>query len=167
MLSVIPMERRAERVDGGGISPTYVLWHLSRHHDVGVTRVVRGVDEVVESFTDRLGVTDDLWRGLAEGEDEDLVGLLDPEVVEAYALAVIDSTAAWIESADLAALDAGPDTDGALQALGLPEDRFDWLYSMWRGKPASFFVSWEGIGHGVNHLGELISIRNRMGLSPF
>ena len=49
----------------------------------------------------------------------------------------------------------------------MPRDRFDWLYAMWEGKPAAFFVSWEAIGHGVSHLGELIATRNRMGLSPF
>ncbi len=38
---------------------------------------------------------------------------------------------------------------------------------MWEGKPASFFVSWEDIGHGLNHLGEMVSVRNRLGLSPF
>ncbi len=54
-----------------------------------------------------------------------------------------------------------------LRELGVPEDRFDWLYGMWRGKPASFFLSWQAVGHGYNHLGELVSIRNRMGLSPF
>lgn len=167
VLSSIPLERRAERIDGGGISPTYVLWHLARHQDVGVTRIVRGVDEVVESWTERLGISEDLWRGLAEGEDGELVDQLDPEAVEGYALAVIDSTAAWVEQADLGLLDGRPDTDMALRSLGAPQDRFSWLYDMWRGQPASFFVSWEGIGHPLNHLGELISIRNRMGLSPF
>lgn len=167
VLSIIPHERRAERIDGGGIAPTYILWHLARHHDVSVNRIVRGVDEVVGGWTDRLGVADNLWRGLAEGEDGEMVDALDPEAVDAYTLAVIDSTSAWIDSADLAVLDTKPDSDAALQALGVPEDRFDWLYGMWHGQPASFFVSWEGIDHSVSHLGELVSIRNRMGLSPF
>ena len=168
VLARIPADRRAERVDGGGIAPTYILWHLARHHDVAVNRVLRGVDEVVDGWTDRLGVADDLWRGLAEGEDSELVTVLDPEAVEGYTLAVLDHTRSWLDGADLTALDRPPnDTDEALTALGAPEDRMDWLYDMWRGKPASFFLSWEAIGHGVNHLGELTSIRNRMGLSPF
>lgn len=172
VLERIPADRRAERADGGGIAPTYVLWHLARHHDVAVNRVLRGVGEVVEGWTDRLGVADDLWRGLAEGEDADLVAQLDPEAVEGYTLAVLDGTRAWLDDADLSLLDHPPadpglDTDGALAALGTPEDRMGWLYDMWRGRPASFFLSWEAIGHGYNHLGELTAIRNRLGLSPF
>ena len=42
-----------------------------------------------------------------------------------------------------------------------------WLYAMWSAKPASWFVQWEAIGHRVNHLGEMVSVRNRLGLSPF
>lgn len=172
VLARIPVDRRAERVDGGGIAPTYILWHLARHHDVAVNRILRGIDEVVADWTGRLGVTDDLWRGLAEGEDGELVEALDPEAVEGYVLAVLDETRSWLDEADLSLLDRPPtdtglDTDGALAALGAPEDRIGWLYDMWRGKPASFFLSWEAIGHGVNHLGELTAIRNRMGLSPF
>lgn len=169
VLTVIPHARRAERVDGGGIAPTYVLWHLTRHHDVAVNRVLRGRAEVVEGWAGRLGITTDLWRGLAEGEDGELVDRLDPEALDGYALAVLDATAAWVaEVGDLgAALDVAPDTTAALQALGAPEDRFDWLYRMWSGQPGSFFLGWEAIGHGYNHLGELTSIRNRMGLSPF
>lgn len=167
VLSIIPHDRRSERVDGGGIAPSYILWHLARHHDVAVNRIVRSVDETVHAWTDRLGVADDLWRGLAEGEDGELVDLVDPEAVDGYTLAVIDSTMSWLDHGDLGLLDDRPDTDRALAALGAPEDRFGWLYDMWRGQPASFFVSWEAIGHPVNHLGELVSIRNRMGLSPF
>lgn len=167
VLATIPHDRRRERVDGGGIAPTYVLWHLTRHHDVAVHRVIRGADEVVAGWTDRLGVHHDLWRGLAEGEDSELVDQLDPAAVDGYALAVIDATAHWLDGADLARLDHHPDTAAALRALGTPEDRFDWLYTMWEGQPASYFLSWEAVGHSVNHLGELVSIRNRMGLSPF
>ena len=122
----------------------------------------------VDHWADRLGITADLWRGLAAGEDGELVDTLDPEAVEGYSLAVLDGTRGWLDEADLSTLD-GPsnDTDAALAALGAPEDRMGWLYDMWRGRPASFFLSWEAIGHGYNHLGELTSIRNRMGLSPF
>lgn len=168
VLGHIPASRRAERVDGGGVPPTYILWHLARHHDVAVNGVLRRSDEVVERWTGRIGVIDELWRGLAEGEDQDLVSRIDPDAVGQYALAVIDATATWVdESPAPAGLDAVPDSAAALRRLGTPEDRFDWLYRMWDGKPAAFFLSWEAIGHGVTHTGELVSIRNRMGLSPF
>ena len=167
VLGLMPAERRRERADGGGIAPLYVLWHLARHHDVAVNGVLRGAGAVVEGWTQRLGIDEDLWRGLAEGEDANLVEVLDPEAVGHYTLAVVESTAAWLEEHGLPPLDDRPDTAAALASIGTPEDRFDWLYSMWDGKPAAWFLQWSAVGHGLNHLGELISIRNRMGLSPF
>ncbi len=168
VLGLIPPERRRERADGGGIAPVYVLWHLARHHDVAVNGVLRdGNGAIVDGWTGKLGIDEDLWRGLAEGEDSELIEVLDPEAVGAYALAVFDSTAAWLEEHGLPPMDGRPDTVSALQAIGTPEDRFDWLYSMWDGKPVAWFLQWSAIGHGFNHLGELVSIRNRLGLSPF
>jgi len=167
VLSRIRPERRSERVDGGGIAPVYVLWHLARHHDVAVNNVIRCGDAVVDSWTGHLGITEDLWRGLAEGEDSDLVDMLNPEAVGDYTLAVIDYSAAWIAASGLPDMAEVPDSSAALDGLGVPQDRFDWLYSMWNGKTVAWFLQWSAIGHGINHLGELISIRNRMGLSPF
>ena len=167
VLGLIPPERRRERADGGGIAPIYVLWHLARHHDVAVNGVLRGAGAVVEGWTDRLGIDGDLWRGLAEGEDTELVDLLEPTAVGAYALDVIGATAGWLDDRGLPQMDRRPDTAAALEAIGTPPDRFDWLYSMWDGKPAAWFLQWSAVGHGFNHLGELVSIRNRLGLSPF
>ncbi len=168
VLARIPPERRGELADGGGIPPTYVLWHLARHHDLAVNGVLRGDDEVVHDHTAALGVDTDLWRGLAEGADLHLVQVLDPDAVGSYALAVLDRTIAWIrDGATLDTLDAIPASTDALTAIETPEDDFGWLYAMWDGKPAHWFLSWEGMGHVVTHTGELVSIRNRMGLSPF
>ena len=50
---------------------------------------------------------------------------------------------------------------------GLDEAEFPWLYGMWRDKPIWWFVQWPVLGHGNAHVGEGISVRNRMGLSPF
>ncbi len=104
---------------------------------------------------------------MAEAEDLDLVPKLDPEAVGEYYLAVIDETLRWAADGDLGVLDTEPDSSRALERIGTPRDRFDWLYSMWDGKPAVFFLAWEAPAHGYNHMGELVSIRNRMGLSPF
>ena len=167
VLGLIPPERRRERADGGGIAPIYVLWHLARHHDVAVNGVLRGAGAVVEGWTGRLGIDEDLWRGLAEGEDAELVDILEPEAVGAYALDVIEATAGWLDDRGLPQMDQRPDTAAALEAIGTPPDRFDWLYSMWEGKPTAWFLQWSAVGHGFNHLGELVSIRNRLGLNPF
>lgn len=167
VLNIIPVERRSERPDGGGVAPTYILWHLARHHDAAINGVLRQTQNVVEDWTERLGVHTDLWRGLAEAEDQDLVEELNPEAVSSYTLAVISATASWLAAGDLPRLDDVPDSTSALERLAVPKERFEWLYSMWEGQPAAWFLQWTAIGHGFSHLGELISIRNRMGLCPF
>ena len=167
IFSEIPASRMSERVDDGGVVATYVAWHTARHHDLAVNGVLRGTDEVLMDWASRVGISEDFWRGLAESEDQDLIPQLDPDAVAGYLLAVIDNTRNWVPNDDLSVLDTVPDSAGALRRIGAPADRFDWLYGMWEGKPATFFLSWEAIGHGYSHLGELTSIRNRMGLSPF
>ena len=51
--------------------------------------------------------------------------------------------------------------------VGIGRDDADWLHDMWTDKPVGWFVQWECIGHGHTHVGEMVSVRNRMGLSPF
>ncbi len=167
IFSVIPPDRLIERVDDGGIAALYVTWHTARHQDLSVNGVLRRRPEVLDGWAERVGLDGDTWRGLAEGEDHELITQLDPEAVVGYLMAVIAETRSWIADGDLAVLDTIPDSAAALEQIGTPADRFDWLYGMWEGKPATFFLAWEALGHGYNHLGELTSIRNRMGLSPF
>ncbi|MFV2039474.1 MAG: hypothetical protein ACC660_04465 [Acidimicrobiales bacterium] len=168
ILGCIPTDRLDEQADGGGIAPLYVLWHMTRHHDLAINGVLRGRDEVVHDWTDRLGVSDELWRGLSEGSDTDLVQILDPDAVAGYSLAALDGTIEWLNTAaTFDNLDSVPPSSETLSAIGTPPADFDWLYSMWAGKPRYWFLSWEGHGHVVTHTGELVSIRNRMGFSPF
>jgi len=49
----------------------------------------------------------------------------------------------------------------------VPVEAVPWLHAMWTGKPVSWFVGWECSGHVLNHIGEMVSVRNRLGLSPF
>ena len=167
VLDLVPAERLPGLVDGGGVPPVYVLWHLARHHDVAVNGVLRGVGQVVDVHTAALGVDEGLWRGLSESADLDLVDVLDPRAVVAYTRAVLDTTVAWLADAPLDDLDAVPDAAAVLESMGTPTDDFDWLYRMWDAKPARWFLSWEAVGHVVTHTGELVSLRNRLGLSPF
>jgi hypothetical protein len=166
-IGLMPATRWRERVDGGGLAPVSIAWHLARHHDVAVNAVVRGAPEVLDSWRADIGITRDTWRGLSESEDPELVDELDTEAVGRYLLAVLAASMAWLTTSALPDLAAVPDSARALAALGAPTDRFDWLYKLWRDKPVSFFLRWEAIGHGYNHLGELTSIRNRMGLRSF
>ncbi len=167
VLKIIPPERMTERVDDGGIAPVYALWHAARHQDLAVNAVLRGTDQVLTTWGERVGATEDTWRGLAEAEDLDLVPHLAPRAVADYYLAVIEETLRWVADGDLGVLDEIPDSAAALRQIGTPTDQFDWLYSMWEGQPGYFFLAWEAIGHGYTHLGELVTVRNRMGLSPF
>ncbi len=167
ILSVIPHDRMTERVDGGGVAPIYMVWHTARHHDVSVNSVLRRAPQVLDDWADRVGLDGDVWRGLAEAEDQELVSQLDAESVNGYLMAVIESTKQWVTTGDLSALDSTPDSTSCLEEMGTPVDRFDWLYGMWSGKPGHFYLAWEAVGHGYNHLGELTAARNRMGLSPF
>lgn len=157
----------ADHVDSGGSSPVYLLWHIARHHDLAVNRVLRNGDEVLAGWMDHVHMTSDTWRGLGETEDLDLVRRLDAEAVGEYVTAVFDETIEWLTDSDLGAFDTTVDGSLALSEIGTPEDGFDWLYSIWKGRPRHYFLSWEAIGHGFSHLGELTSIRNRMGLNPF
>lgn len=167
VLELVPAQLLREPVDGGGVAPIYVLWHLARHHDVAVNLVIRNRTEVLDGWAGRVGLTTDRWRGLAEAEDTELAAVLDPDAVGAYALAVVDASIAWLEASPDIDLGRVPDSEAALSALGTPADRFDWLYAMWDVKPVQFFLQWAAIGHGYVHLGELLSLRNRLGLSPF
>ena len=56
---------------------------------------------------------------------------------------------------------------GLSELAGIGRDDADWLHDMWTDKPVGWFVQWECIGHGHTHVGEMVSVRNRMGLSPF
>ena len=42
-----------------------------------------------------------------------------------------------------------------------------WLHAMWDGKPVAWFVRWELIGHAQGHVGEMVSVRDRLGYRPF
>jgi len=166
VFGLVPAERWAEHADGGGSSLAFLVWHVARHHDLAVNAVVRGAPQVVERF-DALARLGEPTLGLAEQEPAHLADRLDPPQLVAYFDAVGTATRRWLAEADLAVLTDVPDATGALGRAGVPEKELGWLHRMWADQPASYFVQWEAIGHGVNHLGEMVSIRNRMGLSPF
>jgi hypothetical protein len=66
------------------------------------------------------------------------------------------------------ALDTVPDTERRLtQVAGLDPDELGWLVRMWQGRTVSWLVQWPMLGHVNAHTGEAVSVRNRLGLSPF
>jgi hypothetical protein len=159
VLAIVPAERRFEQ-PGGGNSIGYGLWHLAVHADFALHGVLQGKGPILAAGGLPPGC------GLAEAEDA-AVRTLDLELIARSLSDVLTETARWLVDADLSDLDRVVDSPAVLTGAGVPEDSYGWLYRMWEGKPAAYFVRWELIGHAGNHVGEMIATRNRMGLSPF
>jgi hypothetical protein len=168
IVASVPLERWREQADGGGSSIAFLTFHVSYHEDLAVNAVLRGGDPLLQTQRDELGL-DGLAAhvGLSEAEPPELTASLDLERLVVYSAAVHEATAKWLGDLEPSALDACPDPATALAAASVDDGEVPWLYKMWSGRPASWFVQWEAIGHRVNHVGEMVAVRNRMGLSPF
>jgi len=166
---IVPIERWKERPGDGGSSIAYLVYHAASHQDVALSSVIDGRTPLRVEWAARLGldgIAPD--QGLGETEVLELTDALALEHLDAYAEAVTDRCRLILDQLDVESLDAVPDAAKGLGELaGVDDAAAPWLFRMWDGKPTSFFVSWEDIGHGLNHLGEMVSVRNRMGLSPF
>jgi hypothetical protein len=168
VVAVVPQERWTDSAGDGGSSIAFLALHVAYHEDLAVNAVLRGVPTILEAHRSALGL-DGASRslGLAEAEPPELAGALDLGALRAYSRAVHDATAGHLATLDLALLDTTAGGPAGLAAAGVEETDVPWLYRMWDGKPAAWFVQWEAIGHRVNHVGEMVSVRNRLGLSPF
>lgn len=165
----VPAERWAEQADGGGSSITWLLFHLARHHDLALTTAVRDHEPLFVEHRTALGLDGSApGAGLTEREDHALSLAVDPDALVAYVDAVFDASRHWLDHLSVMALDITPDVLHRLERRAhLPTDELDWLYGMWTGRTVAWLVQWPVIGHGNAHLGEAISVRNRLGLSPF
>jgi hypothetical protein len=169
VMRVVPEERWTELADGGGSSVAWLLLHLARHHDLALTTCIRDHPPLFEARRDALGLTGSgPGAGMTEREDRDVTLAVDRTALRAFVTESFDASHRWLEELSLMALDVVPDTARRLaQHAHLPVDGFGWLYRMWSDRTVGWFVQWPMLGHGNNHLGEAISVRNRMGLSPF
>ena len=167
--SRVPLDRWTEHPDAGGSCLAQLLFHVSLHADMALQAVICAKSPLVNSWRDRLGLTNLLpHKGLPEAEDAGVVANIQVPHLLHYAAAVHTETAAWIATADLTQLDEIPPASERLRKYGLVSvDSVPWLHAMWTDKPVSWFIQWECIGHVLNHLGEMVAARNRMGLSPF
>ncbi len=166
VLAHVPPERRLER-PGGGNSITWGLWHASMHADLALRGVLRGDEPLHATWAERAGAGG-LPPGWGLGEDEQPdVNELDQQAVAGYLADVLGDAATWVAGAQLSELTRVRDARSVLRSAAVSEDDYDWLYRMWDGKPAAYFLRWEVVGHVGNHVGEMIATRNRMGLSPF
>lgn len=169
VVRLVPPERWLEPADGGGSTLTHLLLHVARHQDLAVTTVARDHDALFLAHRVALGLGDvPAGVGLAEREDHDVSALVAPDALLTYVVAVFDATQAWLEPLGSMVLDHVPNSGHRLtHHAHLDEAEFPWLYGMWHDKPLWWFVQWPVLGHGNAHVGEGISVRNRMGLSPF
>lgn len=169
VVRLVPTERWHEQADGGGSTLTHLLLHIARHQDLAVTTVIRNHDALYLQHRDALGLAEaPLGAGLSEAEDLAVSAVVPADALLHYVHAVFDATQAWLEPLGTMVLDHVPDSADRLTRHGaLTEAEFPWLYRMWRDQPIWWFAQWPVLGHGNAHVGEGISVRNRMGLSPF
>jgi hypothetical protein len=169
VLSVVPRQRWVEQTDGGGSSITHLLLHVARHQDLAVTTAVRDHAPLYAAHRHGLGLDDAATSaGLPEREDPAISAIVPIDSLVSYVDAVFDATGAWLDDVGTMALDTVANTSQRLiDKADLGVDEVGWLHRMWADKPVWWLVQWPVIGHGHAHVGEAISIRNRMGLSPF
>lgn len=168
----VPAERWHER-PGGGSSIAALALHLALHQDLAITTVVRGLSPVMAEHRASLGLEGrPPGAGLSEAEDADITAGVAVEPLLAYVRAVFGATQAWLAETPSDAIDTvvdmRPNVARRLDTLaGVTQEDVPWLLRMWSEQPVSWLVMWPGIGHGHTHVGEAVSVRNRMGLSPF
>jgi len=169
VLSVVPAQRWVEQVDDGGSSIAHLLLHVARHQDLAVTTVIRNHPPLFSAHRDALGLGDAApFAGLSEREDTAVTALMSIDSLLPYVDAVFAATRSWLDDVGTMAFDTVPHAGRRLTELAsLSTDDVGWLHRMWREKPVSWLVQWPVVGHGHAHVGEAISVRNRMGLSPF
>jgi len=169
VVEAVPPDRWHEQADGGGSSIAWLLLHAARHQDLAIATAVRDQAPLYLAHRARLGLAEHgPAAGLTEREDRDVARTPPPDELVAYLTAVFDATRSWLEQVGAMALDSIPDTSRRLERRAqLTHDEVPWLHEMWSGRTVHWLVQWPVLGHGHAHVGEAISVRNRLGLSPF
>lgn len=165
----VPPAHWRERAGDGGSSIAWLVLHTAWHEDLAMHAAVQGVEPLLATWRADIGLAGFAPAGgLGEAEDPAITAATDLDALTAYAAAVHEATGGWLATADLADLpDVPPAGSRIAELAGVTVDAVPWLHSMWAGKPAGWFLQWEAIGHRQGHLGEMVSVRSRLGLSPF
>ncbi len=154
----------------GNPSIAWLLFHMTYHQDLALNTAIRNHQPILAAHREGLGLGHlPPAAGLTEAEDREVTDALNLAELVDYVAAVNDRTAEWIDNLSIMALDSIPSNSYRIEhKAGVPaEGDLSWLHAMWHGKPVSWLVQWECIGHGHAHVGEMVGIRNRLGLSPF
>ncbi len=165
----VPVERWKDVPPGGGSCIAGLLMHMTYHEDLALNTAIRNHAPLIDQHRRDLGIVSmPNAAGLSETEDRVLVEALDINALCEYASAVTAETDNWLAHLSMMALDSIPAASWQLEHnAGLSPAGLEWLHAMWTGKPVSWFVQWECIGHRHGHVGEMIAVRGRLGLSPF
>jgi hypothetical protein len=145
------------------------MLHVARHQDLAVTTAIRKRPPLFAAHRAALGLLGARSSvGLPEREDPAISRAVAVDPLLTYLEAVFDATREWLDDVATLAFDTIPETSHRLAAHAeLSVAEVDWLHRMWADKPVWWLVQWPVIAHGHAHVGEAISVRNRMGLSPF
>ena len=165
----VPLQRWTERADGGGSSIAALLLHVSVHQDLALRTALAGRPPLYAERADELGLGGaSPVASLQEAEDPTVTGSLDLDALQGYAEAVhreAVSVLGGLGDTDLARV---PPAEQRLTDLGgVAFADAPWLHAMWAEKPGAWFVRWELIGHAQGHVGEMVSVRDRLGHRPF
>ena len=166
------LEEAELRVSPDGLcSIVWHLWHMTRIEDAVVNAMLRGVPEVLDRDGDgsawlaRLGVD---VRLVGTGDTDEEVRAfserVDVPALLAYRDAVGRETRAWVQTADLDALDAVPDLESRLAAAPpIVGERARWLPRFYTGKSGAFLLTFPVTNHGFMHWAEARVTRGRLG----
>ena len=165
----VPPERWTEQADGGGSSTAWLMLHLARHQDLALMTVIRNQPPLFLAEREALGLASmPTWAGLSESEDPAVSAAPSPDALANYVVGVFANTKKWLQRLSAMSLDTYPDTSRRLEKLALvSRDEVPWLHENWNDRTVNWFVQGPILGHGHAHVGEAISVRNRLGLSPF
>jgi hypothetical protein len=165
----VPVDRWHDQADNGGSSLTWLLLHMARHHDLALTTVIRNKPPLFFAHRDALGLgAAGSAAGLSEHEDVTMSAVVAPDPMLDYLNDVFAASRRWLQRLSAMVLASVPDTTNRLtRKAELDPDEVGWLYSNWAGHTVDWYVQWPILGHGQAHVGEMISVRNRLGLSPF
>ncbi len=165
VLDLVPGERRRERVAGGN-SIAWNLFHVARHAGLALW-VLRGHPAETDLTLGLSGGPGPFGGGGLEEAEQPWSDRLDPILVASLLGTVLDEAGRYLSEVPIDHLDRAPDAVGPLGEAGVDPGHFGWLWKLWQGQPASFFIRWPLLGHVNNHLGEMIATRNQLGFSPF
>jgi hypothetical protein len=164
VLGLVPAGRRAER-PGGGSPIIWNTFHLARHAALALDALAPGAAPAAPDWVAGLAGGAAPAAGFEEAPAP-WTDALSATDVDAYLGRVLDAARVFLAEPGHD-FDAVPDVTAALARAGVEDGDLVWLRRMWTGKPASWLIRWPLTGHVVNHVGEMLATRGRLGLNPF